>query len=227
MSVRAWSSTSISRTFFPTVTYCRVNGVFARLGYSEAIATILALLTTEPEVDEVTLDDRTYFVAKSDRRLPQGAPTSPALTNRICRRLDHRLTVIGKVSRFCLHSLCRRPFVFRRCCVVLFECELTSCDWLASTPSQTCGQGKTWGSGESDVISAALGFANFVAMDDASRGAPLVARARALQKEHRAIPQPLLRAEPEAKPSASQGEQDEANEETAPRKEKKKWWNIF
>ena len=34
----------------------------------------------------------TYYVALADRCLPQGAPTSPALTNVICLTLDRRLT---------------------------------------------------------------------------------------------------------------------------------------
>ena len=82
--------------FFPTVTYKRVKGVFRALGYSEQAATIFALLSTEPEVDEVELDGVKYFVARSERHLPQGAPTSPALTNVLCRRLDRRLSALAK-----------------------------------------------------------------------------------------------------------------------------------
>jgi retron-type reverse transcriptase len=79
------------KEFFPTVMYPRVKGFFVKLGYSEATATALALLCTEPDVDEVELDGQRYFVAQGSRRLPQGAPTSPALTNLLCRRLDRRL----------------------------------------------------------------------------------------------------------------------------------------
>ena len=77
--------------FFPTVTYRRVKGLWRALGYGEQIATILALLCTEPSTDETRLDGQTYFVAKGERILPQGAPTSPALTNVLCRRLDARM----------------------------------------------------------------------------------------------------------------------------------------
>jgi retron-type reverse transcriptase len=79
------------KDFFPTVGYPRVKGLFRKLGYCEATATVLALLCTEPDVEEVELDGRRYFVAQGPRRLPQGAPTSPALTNLLCRRLDRRL----------------------------------------------------------------------------------------------------------------------------------------
>ncbi|MBC7921472.1 MAG: RNA-directed DNA polymerase [Ferruginibacter sp.] len=79
------------KDFFPTVTYPRVRGVFRKLGYSEAAATILALLCTEPDVDQAELDGETWFIADGERHLPQGAPTSPALTNLLCTRLDRRL----------------------------------------------------------------------------------------------------------------------------------------
>ena len=78
--------------FFPTITYKRIKGIFRKLGYSESIAIILALICSEPEADEVKLDGRTYYVARGERFLPQGAPSSPALTNILCRGLDARLT---------------------------------------------------------------------------------------------------------------------------------------
>jgi RNA-directed DNA polymerase len=77
--------------FFPSISYKRVKGVFQALGYAEAIATIFALICTEPTVEAVELDGQRYFIATSDRHLPQGAPTSPAITNLLCRRLDKRL----------------------------------------------------------------------------------------------------------------------------------------
>jgi retron-type reverse transcriptase len=77
--------------FFPSITYRRVKGLFRSFGYSEAAATIFGLLCTEPTLEEVALDGRTYFVATGARHLPQGAPTSPAVTNALCRRLDRRL----------------------------------------------------------------------------------------------------------------------------------------
>lgn len=79
------------KDFFPTVTYPRIKGLFRALGYSEEVATIFALVTSEPDVTEVELDGATYYVQQGPRFLPQGAPTSPAVTNLLCRRLDKRV----------------------------------------------------------------------------------------------------------------------------------------
>lgn len=83
------------KDFFPSITYRRVKGMYQSLGYSEQVATILALMCTEPECDEIELDGQTYYAAGTDRLLPQGAPTSPAITNIICRKLDARLKGIA------------------------------------------------------------------------------------------------------------------------------------
>ncbi|MFK7989504.1 MAG: reverse transcriptase domain-containing protein [Sandaracinaceae bacterium] len=79
------------KDFFPTLTFRRVKGLFKKLGYSEHVATLMALLTTEPPRVPMTLDGKVWNVALSDRVLPQGACTSPAITNAVCRRLDRRL----------------------------------------------------------------------------------------------------------------------------------------
>ncbi|MGB0839585.1 MAG: reverse transcriptase domain-containing protein [Chitinophagales bacterium] len=84
------------KDFFPTLSYKRVKGMFRKMGYSEQIATVFGLICTEPEVDEVQLDGEKYFVAKGNRFLPQGAPTSPAITNIICRRMDARMEGIAQ-----------------------------------------------------------------------------------------------------------------------------------
>jgi retron-type reverse transcriptase len=82
--------------FFPTVTLRRVKGVFRKAGYREQVATLLALLCTEAPREVVRLDGKDYYVALGPRCLPQGAPTSPALTNTLCLRLDQRLTGLAR-----------------------------------------------------------------------------------------------------------------------------------
>jgi len=81
--------------FFPTVTWRRVKGVFRRAGYREQISTLLALLCTESPREIVEFDGKTYYVSLGQRCLPQGAPTSPAITNALCLRLDRRVTALA------------------------------------------------------------------------------------------------------------------------------------
>lgn len=88
------------KDFFPTVTYRRVKGVFVSLGYSEQIATVFALICTEPDIDEIVLDRETWYVAGTERHLPQGAPTSPAITNLICSKMDARLLGMARQLDF-------------------------------------------------------------------------------------------------------------------------------
>lgn len=82
--------------FFPTVTYPRVKGIFRKAGYREQVATLLALLCTEAPREIVEHDGKKYYIAMGQRCLPQGAPTSPALTNTLCLRLDQRLAGLAK-----------------------------------------------------------------------------------------------------------------------------------
>lgn len=79
------------KDFFPTITFARVNGLFRSFGYSPAVSTIMALLCTEAPRDEQTFDGQRHLVASGPRALPQGACTSPLISNLICRRLDVRL----------------------------------------------------------------------------------------------------------------------------------------
>jgi retron-type reverse transcriptase len=88
------------KDFFPTVTYRRVKGLFKQIGYSEEVATVLGLVCSEPDITQAELDGITYFVARGPRRLPQGAPTSPAITNLLCRRLDRRVAGWAKKHGF-------------------------------------------------------------------------------------------------------------------------------
>ncbi len=88
------------KDFFPTITYPRVKGVFQKLGYAESVATLMALLCTEPEIDEAQLDGETWYVCSGERFLPQGAPTSPAITNVLCHKLDCRLQGLAQKLGF-------------------------------------------------------------------------------------------------------------------------------
>src|SRR5205823_7816991 len=83
-------------SFFPTITLRRVKGIFRRAGYREQVATLLALLCTEAPREIVPFQGKDYYVALGPRCLPQGAPTSPALTNTLCLRLDQRLAGLAK-----------------------------------------------------------------------------------------------------------------------------------
>lgn len=82
--------------FFPSIGFPRIRSVFQRLGYSPAVATILALLCTECPRRTVHYEGVTYHVATGPRGLPQGACTSPGLSNQVARRLDKRLCGLAK-----------------------------------------------------------------------------------------------------------------------------------
>lgn len=83
------------KDFFPTITFRRVLGAFRQVGYSPAVATVLALLCTESPRRTVAYAGKTFHVATGPRALPQGACTSPALSNLVSRRMDSRLAGIS------------------------------------------------------------------------------------------------------------------------------------
>ncbi|HEX2950353.1 MAG TPA: reverse transcriptase family protein [Armatimonadota bacterium] len=74
--------------FFPSIRFPRVRGLFCSLGYSDEVARALAGLCT------------TYYLGSKKRMLPQGAPTSPAISNLIARRLDIRLSRLAQALGF-------------------------------------------------------------------------------------------------------------------------------
>jgi retron-type reverse transcriptase len=88
------------KDFFPSITFARVRGLFRHMGYGGQVATLLALLCTEPPRVPVELAGRRYFLALGDRALPQGACTSPAITNVLCRKLDTRLAGLARKLGF-------------------------------------------------------------------------------------------------------------------------------
>lgn len=88
------------KDFFPSIGFRRVKGLFESFGYNEGVASILALLTTEAPTVEASLDGEKRFVTVGARQLPQGACTSPALTNVLCRKLDARLSGLARSFGF-------------------------------------------------------------------------------------------------------------------------------
>lgn len=84
------------KDFFPTVTWKRVKGLLRKSGATEPVATLLALLCTEAPRQLVEFREQTLHVATGPRALPQGAPTSPAITNALCMRLDQRLSALAR-----------------------------------------------------------------------------------------------------------------------------------
>lgn len=67
--------------FFPTITENRVRGLLCSIGVTYKVAEVVARICC--------VDDH----------LPQGAPTSPVLSNMICYRLDRELLEIAKGAR--------------------------------------------------------------------------------------------------------------------------------
>lgn len=88
------------KDFFPTVTWRRVRGMLRKAGVAEGPATLIALLSTESPRDVVQFRGKTLYVASGPRVLPQGAPTSPAITNAICLRLDRRMSGLSRKLGF-------------------------------------------------------------------------------------------------------------------------------
>lgn len=218
------------KDFFPTVTYRRIKGLFKQLGYSEEVATVLGLICSEPDIAEAELDGQRYFVARGPRRLPQGAPTSPAITNLLCRRLDRRiggwarkhgftytryaddLTVsskdpaapVGRMLAFLRKLVVSEGFaihpdkvrVVRRgrrqevTGVVVNERpgvprdDLRRFRALLHHIEKDGPAGKTWGQPGTDVLTAALGYASYVAMVDRAKGEVLRAKVLALKAKY-------------------------------------------
>jgi RNA-directed DNA polymerase len=86
--------------FFPSITYRRVKGMFQSLGYSDGAATILGLLTTDRPRGENVKGGVRVAAFTGPAFLPQGASTSPAISNLICRRLDARLNGLARAHGF-------------------------------------------------------------------------------------------------------------------------------
>jgi RNA-directed DNA polymerase len=93
------------RDFFPTFGGVRIQNVFRTFGYPERVADLLGGVCTNatpldvwagirPDVDLARLAELRPLYARP--HLPQGAPTSPALANICCYRLDCRLAALSE-----------------------------------------------------------------------------------------------------------------------------------
>lgn len=86
------------KDFFPSISYTRVKGLFHKLGYSEQLSTVFALICTYAETETVEMDGVSYYVQKGNRFLPQGSPASPAISNLIAFKLDNKIQ--GLAAKF-------------------------------------------------------------------------------------------------------------------------------
>jgi hypothetical protein len=93
------------RDFFPSISRARVQAFFRTAGYPEPVADLLGGLCTNVAprdawdklafyVDPLQLRETRDLYAQP--HLPQGAPTSPALANLCCYRMDCRLAGLAK-----------------------------------------------------------------------------------------------------------------------------------
>jgi len=93
------------RHFFPSLVCARIQSFFRMAAYSETVADLLGGLCTtsapksfwnNPPLEVNTEDIERSRLLYSRRHLPQGAPTSPALSNICAYRLDCRLSGLAQ-----------------------------------------------------------------------------------------------------------------------------------
>ena len=95
------------RDFFPTFGGVRIQNAFRTFGYPERVADMLGGVCTNatprdvwadlgPNVDRARLYEFRRLYARP--HLPHGAPTSPALANICCYRLDCRLAALSEAA---------------------------------------------------------------------------------------------------------------------------------
>ncbi len=91
--------------FFPSISRARVQAVFRTLGYPEPVADLLGGICTNNAPQKIwsnsafCFDANTIWAARcvySQSHLPQGAPTSPALSNLCFYRADCRLAGLAR-----------------------------------------------------------------------------------------------------------------------------------
>jgi hypothetical protein len=83
--------------WFLSIHYGRVQAQFLRMGFPLAVAGLLAELCTTTQNALLPCEPAARSLAP-ERHLPQGAPTSPGLANRVAARLDRRLHAFAAVA---------------------------------------------------------------------------------------------------------------------------------
>jgi retron-type reverse transcriptase len=86
--------------FFPSITFARIRGYLVAMGYGYEVACSMAVLCTEAQRQPVQVAGELVHVPVGQRHAPQGAPTSPGLSNAICMRLDRRLWGVARKHGF-------------------------------------------------------------------------------------------------------------------------------
>ncbi len=81
------------KDFFPSIKLAHVYYVFLGLGFNPTAAKILSLLTTAPIKVGPIKDryDMKYFIHTENRFLPQGGPSSPAISNLVFFPIDQKI----------------------------------------------------------------------------------------------------------------------------------------
>jgi hypothetical protein len=82
--------------FFGSIHFGRVRGLLIAFGYAYPVATTLAALMTEAPRQPVVVGDARFFAPTGPRACPQGAPTSPGLSNALLVKLDRRLAGLAR-----------------------------------------------------------------------------------------------------------------------------------
>lgn len=93
--------------FYDTITEKRVYGVFKSLGYVNNLAYSFAKITTAKhresywnDFDEVSKEALKELVENKPPILPQGAPTSPMISNILATKMDYRFEALAKKLKF-------------------------------------------------------------------------------------------------------------------------------
>ena len=96
---KRWVVSFDLKNFFPSVPFIKVLTAVHSVGYREPVSNAIALLCTHRcasrDLSAFGLDQDHRSLLR-ERHLPQGAPTSPALSNLVLRALDRRLIGLAR-----------------------------------------------------------------------------------------------------------------------------------